>query len=69
MYVQYIQGLCQPRLGTSDHAAIHVVMLQRLPSDLNGRTLDRRQVQASYIFCVGLLLFRCREHLHFRDFV
>jgi hypothetical protein len=44
-------------------------MLQRLPSHLNGRTLDRRQVQASYIFCVGLLLFRCREHLRFSDFV
>jgi hypothetical protein len=23
MYVQYIQGLCQSRLGTADHAVIH----------------------------------------------
>jgi hypothetical protein len=24
MYVQYIQGLCQSRLGTADNALIHV---------------------------------------------
>jgi hypothetical protein len=24
MYVQYIQGLCQSRLGTADHALTHV---------------------------------------------
>jgi hypothetical protein len=36
---------------------------------LNGRILDRRQVQASYISCVGLYLVQCCEHLHFHDFV
>jgi hypothetical protein len=44
-------------------------MLQRLPSKLNGRTLNRAQVKVSYIFCVRLHLFRSREHLQFHDFV
>jgi hypothetical protein len=33
--------------------------LQRKPSHSNGRMLDRRQVQAFYIFCVWLHLVMC----------
>jgi hypothetical protein len=29
--------------------------------------LDRRQVSASYISCVGVRLVQCCEHLHFHD--
>jgi hypothetical protein len=44
-------------------------MLQRQLSHLNGRKLDHRQVQFSYIFYVwSLVVIRC-EHVHPRDFV
>jgi hypothetical protein len=38
-------------------------------SHLNGRMLNRRQVQASYISCVGVRLVQSCERLHFHDFV
>jgi hypothetical protein len=35
---------------------------------LNGRTGDRRQVEASYIFCVWFRLVQYCVHFHFRDY-
>jgi hypothetical protein len=42
--VQHIQGLGQSRLGIADHAVTNVAHIKRLPSHLNGRMFDRRQV-------------------------
>jgi hypothetical protein len=36
---------------------------------LNTRVFDRRQFQASYIFCVGLRLVQYCEHVQFHDFI
>jgi hypothetical protein len=46
-----VQALCQPRLR-KDHVYLAHLRLQRQLNDLEGRTLDRRQVQASYIFYI-----------------
>jgi hypothetical protein len=43
MYVQYIQGLYQSRLGVTVHAVAHVAHVTTAAWSLNGRTLDRRQ--------------------------
>jgi hypothetical protein len=43
-------------------------MLQRQLSHLIRRKLDRRQVQASYIFCVWLRLVLFCEYVHSHDF-
>jgi hypothetical protein len=48
--LHYTQVLCQYRLYRADHAYLTYLMLQRQLSHLNGRKLDHRQVQASYIF-------------------
>jgi hypothetical protein len=47
MCIQYIHGLSQPRLSTTDHALSTVAYTT---------TLDRQQVSASQIFCVGVRL-------------
>jgi hypothetical protein len=43
--------------------------LQQQFRRLNGRTLGRRQVEASYVFGVGLRLAQYGGHLHFYDFL
>jgi hypothetical protein len=43
----------QYRLCKADHVYLTYLMLQRQLSRLNGHKLDRRQVQASYIFCLA----------------
>jgi hypothetical protein len=42
-FSHYTQALCQYRLSGTDHAYLTYLMLQRLPSHLNGRKLDHRQ--------------------------
>jgi hypothetical protein len=64
MYIQHIQNLCQARLSTAGHA-LSIVALATTAV----QSLDRRQVLASYISCVGVHLVRCCEYLHFHDFV
>jgi hypothetical protein len=62
----------QYRLCKADYVYLIYLMLQRQLSRLNGRTLDRRQVSASYIFEaveieVTLRLYPCGggvEYLH-----
>jgi hypothetical protein len=62
-------GLVQSRLCTADYALLtgYLVYHGSL-RHLNSRTHDRRQVWASYIFCVGSRLVQCCEHFHFHDF-
>jgi hypothetical protein len=43
MFLQYIQRLYQSSLGSADHALIHALILQWLPSHLKGHTFDHRQ--------------------------
>jgi hypothetical protein len=51
----------------ADHAYLTYLLLQRQRSHLNGRNLGRRQVWASYNFCVWLRLVQCCEHVHSHD--
>jgi hypothetical protein len=44
LLLHHAQVLCQYRLCSTDHAYLTYLLLQRLPSHLNGRTLDHRQV-------------------------
>jgi hypothetical protein len=44
MYIQHIQGLCQSRLSSVDHALSLGAPATTAVSHLNGRMLDRRQV-------------------------
>jgi hypothetical protein len=41
---------CHSRLCKADHAYLVYLMLQRQLSHLNGRKLDRRQVETYYVF-------------------
>jgi hypothetical protein len=67
--VHYIQVFCQYRLCKANHVYLTYLMLQRQPSHLNGRKLDRLQVYASYIFYAQhCLVLRC-EHVLSYDFV
>jgi hypothetical protein len=52
VYGQHIQGLCQSTLGITDHVLTHVAhMLQRLPSHLNGLTLNAIKFKPLYFLC------------------
>jgi hypothetical protein len=42
--MQYIQGLCQFKLSTADHALFLVTPATTASSHFNGRMLDRRPV-------------------------
>jgi hypothetical protein len=64
----YIQVLRQSRRCKGDNLYLTSFMLQQQLSHLIGRKLDRRQVQASYIFCVWLRLVLFGEYLHSHDF-
>jgi hypothetical protein len=64
MYAQYIQGLCQFRLGTAEQTQNHVAQ-NSCPSYM----LDHHQVWASSIFFVRLHHFQYCKHMHFHDFV
>jgi hypothetical protein len=61
--VHCIQVLYQFRLCEADYAYLTYLLLQRQFNHFYGRKLDRRQVQASYIFCVWPRLAICREHV------
>jgi hypothetical protein len=45
--MHYIQVLCQSRLCKADHVYLTYLML--MFSHLNGRKIDHRQIEASYI--------------------
>jgi hypothetical protein len=62
-------GLFQSRLRTADYVLLTSFLVYHGSfRHLNSRTRDRRQVWASYIFCVGSRLVQCCEHFHFHDF-
>jgi hypothetical protein len=44
MYIQYIQGLSQSRLSTTDHALSLVAPVTMQSSNLNGCMLDCSQI-------------------------
>jgi hypothetical protein len=67
LLLQYIQVLCQYRLCKVDH--LTYLMLQRQLRHLSGSKSVRRQVEASYIFCVWIHLFLCCVHVHSHDSV
>jgi hypothetical protein len=67
--LHYAQVLCQSKHCRADHAYLTHLMLQRLPSHLNGLKLDHRQVEASYIFYVWHRLVPWCENIHSRDYV
>jgi hypothetical protein len=67
-YVQYIQGLCQSRLGISDHAQTHAAHYNCLVTWMVIH-LTTTKLKPLTFFCVGLHLFRCCKNLHFHDFV
>jgi hypothetical protein len=64
MYIKYIQPLYQSRLSTVDHAISLVAPAITVVYNLNGRMLDRRQDQVSYISYVGVHLVLLCENLH-----
>jgi hypothetical protein len=68
-HLYYTQVLYQYRLYRADHAYLACLMLHRHLSHFNGRSLDHRQVWASYIICVWLHLVLYREHVHCHGFV
>jgi hypothetical protein len=63
----YIYNLCKACLSrlTADHVLFKWLTL-RQSADFNDHILDRRQIQDSYIFCVGLCLVQYWRH--FRGF-
>jgi hypothetical protein len=67
--LHYIQILCQYTLSKANHAYLTYPMLQRQLSHLNGRKLDRLQVEASYIFYLSIRLVLCCERVHSHYFI
>jgi hypothetical protein len=62
--LKYIKFVCPYRLSKADHAYLTYPILQRQLSHLNGREIDNRQIQVSYILHVWLRLILYREHVH-----
>jgi hypothetical protein len=63
VFIYNIQGLCQSRLSTADHALSLVAPATTVVC------LTAAKFRPLNISCVGVHLVQCCENLHFRDFV
>jgi hypothetical protein len=68
-YNNIYTDLVRSRLCTADYALLTSYLVYHGSlRHLDSRTHDRRQVWASYIFCVGPRLVQWNEHFHIHDY-